>query len=279
MRYYQPVLSVEEWETGELASFEVYHYLENAKKDYPDHQIAVYEDDDIEEPTFVDVKRTKIRIVQCTDGESPRDWDNLGTIAYKHSGYKLGEEEISDPIDWLSGMVGLDEDQVYNIAEKLGVDYYSDEVKDYLEDKFQEEFIALKLYLYDHSGISLSSRSFVGRAQHARWDSGQVGYIYVDKETVRKEYSWKNITAERKAKILTYLEGEVETYDTYLRGEVYSFLVEDEDTEDVLDSCGGFYGTDWANNGIMDHIMDEIEDKTEEEVLEILEDLEVEYGY
>lgn len=42
------------------------------------------------------------------------------------------------------------------------------------------------LFLYDHSGISMSTSSFVGRAQHAEWDSGQVGYIYMDKETAMK---------------------------------------------------------------------------------------------
>ena len=43
------------------------------------------------------------------------------------------------------------------------------------------------LYLYDHSGISISTSCFVGRAQHAEWDSGQVGYIYLDKETAMRE--------------------------------------------------------------------------------------------
>lgn len=45
------------------------------------------------------------------------------------------------------------------------------------------EVAVLPLYLYDHSGISMSTGSFVGRAQHAEWDSGQVGYIYMDKKT------------------------------------------------------------------------------------------------
>jgi hypothetical protein len=52
---YQPVLTVEEWETGKLPSFGVYHELENAKKDYPKHVIAAYFEDEIEEPTYMDV--------------------------------------------------------------------------------------------------------------------------------------------------------------------------------------------------------------------------------
>lgn len=34
---------------------------------------------------------------------------------------------------------------------------------------------------------------------------------------------------------------EVETYDQYLVGDVYSYNLEDKETEDT-DSCGGFYG-------------------------------------
>jgi len=45
----------------------------------------------------------------------------------------------------------------------------------------------LPLYLYDHSGISISSGSFIGRAPHAEWDSGQVGFSYLDKDTAMRE--------------------------------------------------------------------------------------------
>lgn len=51
-----------------------------------------------------------------------------------------------------------------------------------------QDHVAIRpLYLYDHSGITMSTGSFVGRAQHADWDSGQVGFIYMDKETAMKE--------------------------------------------------------------------------------------------
>ena len=39
------------------------------------------------------------------------------------------------------------------------------------------------LYLYDHSGITMSTGSFCDS-----WDSGQVGFIYVTKEDIEKEY-------------------------------------------------------------------------------------------
>lgn len=54
--YYQPILTTEEWETGNLPSFGVYKYFENAKLDYPDKVIAAYSGNDIEEPTYMDVE-------------------------------------------------------------------------------------------------------------------------------------------------------------------------------------------------------------------------------
>lgn len=50
-----------------------------------------------------------------------------------------------------------------------------------------DKIAIMPLHLYDHSGQSISTGSFVGRAQHAEWDSSQVGYIYMDKETAMKE--------------------------------------------------------------------------------------------
>ena len=52
------------------------------------------------------------------------------------------------------------------------------------------------------------------------------------------------------------MEGEVEVYDQYLRGEVYGYtLYEQEDDEwTEEDSCFGFYGDDVLTNGIADNV-------------------------
>lgn len=52
--YFQPVLTDEEWETGNLASFEVYRSYEKARQDYPGKQIAQYKNEEIEDHTYVD---------------------------------------------------------------------------------------------------------------------------------------------------------------------------------------------------------------------------------
>ena len=173
------------------------------------------------------------------DGGSPREWDNLGTIAYKHRNYCLGEEEISDPVDWLMYKLDMDHDQVEKMITRDFVHpyptVYSNEVRKRLEDMFYDRYIALPIYLYDHSGITINTTGYNHLGMHGYFDSGQVGYIYASKDAIRKEYGWKNITEKRRPKILEYLEGEVKEFNQYLTGEVYGYVIDD------IDSCCNFY--------------------------------------
>ncbi len=202
-----------------------------------------------------------LKIVQESYPESPREWDNLGIIAYKHSNYILGEEKINEPIEWLEDKLEINNQYIYSDARLQE-----------LETRFYKEFIALPIYLYDHSGQSISTSPF-----SCRWDSGKVGYIYVDKKTVLKEYGGKIVTQKLKERILGYIQGEVETYNQYIRGEVYGFQVLDED-EDIIDSCYGFYGNDWATNGMTDHIdFRDLGLNSVEELVDLMETIEIEY--
>ncbi len=199
-----------------------------------------------------------IKVVQDSSPESPREWCNLGTMAYKHSRYTLGEELISEPIDWLEDKLGLQNKEEYT-NERLQE----------LEARFYKEFIALPLYLYDHSGQTISTTPF-----GCRWDSGKVGYIYLTKAKALKEYSGKIVTAKLRERVEGHLKGEVETFDQYMRGDIYGFQVLDEDGNEE-DSCYGFYGLDFKTNGMTDHI--DIEGLTTEEIIKLLEEAEVEY--
>jgi len=168
-----------------------------------------------------------IKIEQDDLTEGPREWDNLGTIACFHSRYNLGDEHnFSGP----------------------------DELVEFVK---QENIIALPLYLYDHSGITISTKPF-----SCRWDSGQVGYIYVTKDRVREEYNVKKVSKKLIKRVTDVLQSEVEVYDNFLTGEVYFYSIEDSDGDSV-DSCGGFYGTDFENNGLLEYARNAIDDKIE----------------
>ena len=102
-----------------------------------------------------------------------------------------------------------------------------------------EKNIILPLNLYDHSMLSMSTSSFLGRAQHAEWDSGQVGWIYATPEDIEKEYG--SLTPESYEKAETLLKSEVECYDYYLSGQCYGFRLYENGEE--TDSCWGFLGS------------------------------------
>ena len=176
-----------------------------------------------------------LEIHQEVEPQSPRSWDNLGTMLCAHRRYDLGDKHS-----------------------------YELEYLHQIEANKEGKYIVLPLYLYDHSGITMRTTPF-----SCPWDSGQVGVIFVDKKKVREEYGWKVITAKRKEQILGYLRGEVETYDQYLRGDVYGFrkLVDGEE----VDSCWGFYGSDHRDSGLFEAAEWEHEPKTnKEKFLEIL---------
>ncbi len=97
----------------------------------------------------------------------------------------------------------------------------------------------LPLYLYDHSGLTMSTGAF-----SCKWDSGQVGFIYWDPAQV-KACCGEDAMRWPKKKIEKDMRVQVEEYDKYLRGDVYGYVVEDENGE-KLDSCWGFYGLDYA---------------------------------
>ncbi len=159
------------------------------------------------------------------DPDSPRNWDNLGTMVCFHGQYDLGDKTdlTSDNFN------GWEELEDYLIKEKKAV-------------------IIAPLYMYDHSGISIKIGSFYGCGLpqgHARFDSGQIGFIYVDEETLKKEYNIKKITKKIKDKASKVLGGEINIYDKYVRGEVYTIVKEtyDKNREQIdYDCVGGYFG-------------------------------------
>jgi hypothetical protein len=198
-----------------------------------------------------------IKLIQDTDGMNPRDKDFDEGIISKmvcfHKRYDLGDENEHKSNDFN----GWDDIEQHLIKE-------------------HDAFIILPLYLYDHSGITMRTYSF-----NDRWDSGQVGFIYISEEKVRKEYSAKHITKTLIEKITKYLESEVSTYNNYLTGNVCGFIVEDEEGEN-LDSCWGFYGDDGRKEAMSEakNIVDNLHERWVEKlidakVIEIKEEVKV----
>jgi hypothetical protein len=67
----------------------------------------------------------------------------------------------------------------------------------------------------------------------------------------------KKLSQKHYADAKKILEGEVETYDTFLRGDVYGYVIENnQPSEEYEDSCWGMYGYDYCLSeakAVIDH--------------------------
>ncbi|MDD9908540.1 MAG: hypothetical protein OXR62_02505 [Ahrensia sp.] len=163
-----------------------------------------------------------IRIYHDPDAESPRDWDNLGTMVCGHPRYTLGDmHDFGCAAEFLVDLLGLDRDRDLSVDQLLA--------------RAEKVAVILPVYLYDHSGLAMNTIGF-----HCPWDSGQVGFIYVTLEDIRREYGISRVSAKRRAAVVDRLRQEVDTYSDYLGGFVYGYTVERGGEE--IDSCWGFIG-------------------------------------
>lgn len=203
-----------------------------------------------------------IQIIRDESPEDPRrDWDPFGHMICFHRRYDLGDKHnYLDPDDFLFDISEWNEEKDGEFTAVKA------------QEKINKGNVMLPLFLYDHSGITMSTSPF-----SCRWDSGQVGWIYASKNEICENWGvpdWNDmvknsegemLTAKEYAKVL--LKGEVETYDEFLTGEVYGFKVIDPDGEKIH-SCWGFFG-DPEESGLLDdansHIEYDIEEKDKKE--------------
>lgn len=193
------------------------------------------------EETF-DLSNNKLEIMLDNDTETPREWDNLATMVFlgKHS--HLGDKH----------------DFRVNSNYDSREDFMERGAKEVM--KHFDAAIVKPVHLYSHSGTSISTS--YSYPFNCRWDSGTVGFAVVTKAAIRKEYGVKRITKALLEKADKILEGEVETLNQWISGEIYSFTLEDKEGNHI-DSCGGFYGSDLKTNGMLDHLPDEVKKELE----------------
>lgn len=125
----------------------------------------------------------------------------------------------------------------------------------------KERCCILPVYLFDHTCLHISTQDLT-KWPDGRWDAGQVGWIYADRETIAKEYG--SCGPEEMEKAGNVLCGEVELYDKYLTGECYGFQLFQNGEE--TDSCWGFLGD-------FDEVKEDIKSYLPTECQELLEHL------
>jgi len=163
----------------------------------------------------VDDKTVEIHIDE--DPSNPRDNDNCDLFIMFHKRYNLGDEHDYKFVDY----DGWDEMEAQIIKDHNPV-----EIR--------------RIYMYDHSGITISDHTFSDP-----WDSGMIGFALISRKSALEVMNAKRVTKKIKEWAKKCLDSSIKTYDEYLQGEVYGYVIKDEEGND-LESCWGFFGLDYA---------------------------------
>jgi hypothetical protein len=102
-----------------------------------------------------------------------------------------------------------------------------------LDNDIPEGYEAVPVSAYIHGGIALTV-SETGYPFNCRWDSGTFGFLLFK----TGEFGNNNIG----------LDGFVKHWQAVLNGEIYYYIIEDEN--DVIESCGGYDDYDDMKNDI-----------------------------
>jgi hypothetical protein len=168
------------------------------------------------------------KIYYDSDPSNPREeWDNLCTMVCFHKRYNLGDKKhgysSSDYGSW---------EELYN----------------HIMEEYGNKVVIKSIFMYEHGGITISTGPF-----SCGWDSGQIGFIFISHDKMNKEWASKPFESEEALikQANDCIDAEIETYDQYLRGDVYGFEIEDPDGE-CVDSCWGFHGIEYMKQEVND---------------------------
>ena len=181
------------------------------------------------EAESVTYKNHEITIEYDENPESPRMWDNLCEIHHWHKRCDLGDIRHTS----------------------------TESVEEMLAIANRQNDIVMALHCYEHGGITISLQTFYGRLPqgHYEFDSGQAGFVVIRRKKMLEEFNKKTFTAKLKKRAREIAEAEIKTFDAYLRGEIYGYIVDDDG-----DSCWGFFSIEDAIDeakSVIDYIVEQ----------------------
>jgi len=174
----------------------------------------------------------------------------------------------------------------------LGDEHSFENLDDCLEEITEENNVIWPLYMFEHSGISLSITPYA-----CSWDSCQVGVVCISKDDIPRPVigeSWR-------AAAMHIIRADVEEYSAYLGGEVFGYyLYQGMNAEgepllqtapqltdrcepdyprssddfgvsewEIYDSCWGYFGHDYAKETILNEMPDYLRHYFEEEGIDV----------
>lgn len=190
------------------------------------------------------IPTTTLTINYCDYLDSPRTWcDNLGTYIRVNNNY-ISPDTNKD----FEKAIKETADQANNVEHHMKL------IKKHIEDyTYEKVSFIIPISVYIHGGVSFSVGSRNG------WDTSNDGFYIVTHNDLKRLglSKWT-----RKDKMIRLIQYELDLYEKWGNGEVYGFLLEDED-KNIIDSCSGFYDI----NEIKEYLPEEYQDKNLHEYL------------
>ena len=176
--------------------------------------------------------------------ENPREWSNLWTILTWTNRYQsIDSNQFRDLEEFL--LDNLTEKQLRNLYKG------NPSTKEFFE-RIQKRFYDLGYLVepiskFEHGQVVFSAGVSQG------WDSGVVGLAMVNIDDIKKEYETTVLSKGLKEKIYAILDDELNTYNLWANGYVYTVALIDFDGN-VVDSLGGMIGYENEDKMIQEFI-------------------------
>lgn len=176
--------------------------------------------------------------------ENPREWSNLWTILTWTSRYdSIDSNQFRDLEEFL--LDNLTEKQVENLYKG------NPSTKEFFE-RIQKRFYDLGYLVepiskYEHGQVVFSAGVSQG------WDSGVVGLAMVNIDDIKKEYGASVLSKGLKEKIHSILDSELDTYNSWANGYVYTVSLMDFDGN-VVESLGGMIGYENEEKMVQEYV-------------------------
>lgn len=187
----------------------------------------------------------------------------LPLYLYDHGGITIKTNPFSCP--WDSGQVGW----IYAIKETFRTETSYTEGELFSKDLHREPKIGERVRIAEGWGqVIKSTIEETGYGECPIFVVDLDWNKYNNKKENQVEVFSEDIIEVMANKAEQMLKNEVKIYDYYLCGEVYGFILEESDECDCceheewqeIDSCFGFYGNDFKNNGLFDEVGNEYQD-------------------
>ena len=195
----------------------------------------------------------KLTIQKDFDTPSPRgdDYENLATLVSSHRKLVVGDDNALDKLT-----KEIRSHKNYKDSYEYDYDFQSVKAMQDLGEKIGLFAVTLPLYIYTHSGSTISTTPF-----SCSFDSGQYGFAYITKDEAYSFYDIKRITKVITEKLEQIIKDEVSVFNSYINGDFYYFnlfkINEIGEAIQTIDSCGGFQTADIEKNGMKDEISEE----------------------